>query len=78
MPTTPTIQNTKGQLSIFNHILVQFISDLHKFVNKILWNLKIYCTVSEIGAKYILYARNAPTMPIFEYSVLRSNCLHPY
>ena len=40
--------------------------------------MKIHCTVCEIGAKCILYARNAPTTHIFEYLVLRSNCLHPY
>ena len=42
------------------------------------WNPKIHCTVCLIGAKYILYPRNAPTTPIIEYSTLRSNCLHPY
>ena len=41
-------------------------------------NLKIHCTVCVIGANHILYAKNAPTAPIFEYLVLRSNCLYPY
>ena len=63
----------------FHSYYVQLISDLHKFVNKIFWNPKIHCTVCVIGAtKRILYAKNAPTAPIFEYLVLRSNCLHPY
>ena len=42
------------------------------------WNPKICCTVCVIGANHILYAKNASTAPIFEYLVLRSNCLHPY
>ena len=62
----------------FYSYFVQLISDSHNFVNKIFWNRKICCTVCVIGAKHILYARNAPTTPIFEYLVLRSNCLHPY
>ena len=42
------------------------------------WNPKIHCTVCLIGANCILCAKNAPTTPIFEYSVLKSNCSHPY
>ena len=41
------------------------------------WNLKICCTVCEIGAKCNLYARNAPTTPAFEYSVLESYSSYP-
>ena len=41
------------------------------------WNLKICCTVCEIGAKCNLYARNAPTIPTFEYSVLESYSSYP-
>ena len=62
----------------FHSYFVQLILYSHKFVNKILCNLKIHCTVCIVGAKHILYARNAPTTPMIEYSLLRSNCLHPY
>ena len=41
-------------------------------------NLKIHYIVCLIGAKHILHAENIPTTPIFEYSVLRINCLHLY
>ena len=42
------------------------------------WNPKIHCTGCVIGANHILYAKNTPTTPILEYSILRSNCSHPY
>ena len=41
-------------------------------------NPKIHCKIDIIGASCILYARNAPTIPTFEYSVLESYSQYPH
>ena len=38
----------------------------------------MHCKVGKIGAKCILYAKKAPTIHTFEYSVLGSNSQYPY
>ena len=66
------------KLSTCAYVYTISLLDLHRNVNKIIWNLEINCTVCKICINYILQCKNAHNTHTFENLALRSNYSYPY